>query len=48
MNEKIQLYLEAGAIEVWLVSTEGTITFYNVQGELETSGFGVNITPIYL
>ena len=29
MNKKIHLFIEAGAIEVWLVSESGNIRFYN-------------------
>lgn len=37
MQFKKQLYLCAKAIEVWLCSESGQITFYNEQGELKQS-----------
>ena len=46
MNEKIQLYLEAGAIEVWLVSTHGNISFFNKHGELKTTIFEIEVIPL--
>jgi len=48
MNEKIQLYIEAGALEVWLVSTEGDISFYNKKGKLKSTSFEIEVTPLYL
>ena len=48
MNDKIQLYLEAGAIEVWLVSTQGKISFFNKKGELKSTEFGIVVTPLYI
>ena len=40
MREKIALYLEAGAREVWLVDLEGNIRFHDQGGERPMSGFG--------
>ncbi len=37
MLEKKDLYFEIGAIEVWLCSPEGEISFYDRSGELATS-----------
>ncbi|MBR8827553.1 MAG: Uma2 family endonuclease [Gomphosphaeria aponina SAG 52.96 = DSM 107014] len=37
MEEKKNLYLEAGAVEVWLCNEAGDIRFYNQQGELKNS-----------
>ncbi len=34
---KINLYLEAQAVEVWICNETGYLTFYNAQGELEKS-----------
>jgi len=47
MNEKTQLYLEAGAVEVWLVPTQGNISFFNKKGELKSTGFGIEVMPLY-
>ena len=40
MREKIALYLEAGAREVWLVDLDGNIRFHDARGERPMSGFG--------
>ncbi len=45
MQDKILLYLEAGAIEVWLVE-QGLIRFFNTDGEQKSSHFTKNITKI--
>ncbi len=37
MRIKKDLYLEAGAEEVWLCTSDGSLKFYNQQGELENS-----------
>ena len=41
MREKIALYVEAGAREVWLVDLDGNIRFHDARGERPMSGFGV-------
>ena len=48
MVEKIQLYIEAGAKEVWLVTEAGQITFYDSDGETNNSQFDINIDNITL
>ena len=35
--EKIALYLETGAIEVWVCNLQGNLSFYDVTGKLELS-----------
>ncbi len=37
MEEKIQLYYDQGAHEVWLCSEAGTLEFFSPAGSLETS-----------
>ena len=37
MNEKIKLYLEQGAVEVWLCNQQGEISYYSSTGKLEKS-----------
>ncbi len=37
MLEKLDLYLERGAREVWFCNLQGTMTFYNKNGTLERS-----------
>jgi len=38
MNEKINLYLNQGALEVWLCDQQGEISFYSKVGRLKKSG----------
>ena len=38
MQEKIKLYLEQGAIEVWLCDQQGEISYYSRAGKIEKSG----------
>jgi Uma2 family endonuclease len=40
---KVQLFLKAGAKEVWLVSETGDIRYFTSEGEQSASGF--NISP---
>jgi Uma2 family endonuclease len=42
MQEKILLYLDAGALEVWLCDEDGNIRFYSATGEQETSMLAPN------
>jgi Uma2 family endonuclease len=48
IKEKIELYLERGAKEVWTCDLKGRVEFYGVEGELERSviapNFPVSIT----
>jgi len=37
MSEKRQLYLDAGAEEVWICDEDGEMTFYDEEGEIESS-----------
>ena len=37
MDEKIQLYLNQGAREVWLCDQEGELSYYSQSGKLEAS-----------
>lgn len=37
MDEKIRLYLEKGALEVWIVEKDGKTTFHTHTGEIEAS-----------
>ena len=43
MNNKVQLYLQSGAEEVWIVWENSIIDYYNQTGKLEKSAYGVNI-----
>jgi Uma2 family endonuclease len=46
MKAKVNLYLKAGAIEVWIVNEQGQIQFFNAAGQLQTSGFNVKIDKL--
>jgi len=37
MDEKIRLYLEKGALEVWIIDEYGKVSFYSHTGKIETS-----------
>lgn len=41
MGLKVDLYLAAGATEVWLVFEDGAVEFYGTAGRLERSGYGI-------
>ena len=41
MHEKVHLYLQAGAEEVWIVWENGLIDYYAKTGQLTASNFGV-------
>jgi Uma2 family endonuclease len=43
MKSKVNLYLKAGATEVWIVSEAGTIQYFDKNGQKESSGFNVKI-----
>ena len=48
MFEKTQLFLEAGAQEVWLVTEAGQITFYDSDGERSNSQIDIHIDKVTL
>jgi len=43
MQEKIRLYLDRGATEVWLVYEDGQVEFYNRSGAVTKSQFDISI-----
>jgi len=43
LGEKQQLYLEEGAREVWTCAADGTVTFHDKRGAIETS----NVVPSF-
>jgi Uma2 family endonuclease len=43
MLNKVQLYLQAGAEEVWIVWENDIIDYYGTVGKLETSGYGIKV-----
>ena len=46
MSEKIALFVDSGAIEVWLVNEQGEISFFNAGGQQQKSGFKVEINKL--
>jgi len=43
MTNKVQLYLQAGAEEVWIVWENGVVDYYDKTGKLEQSTYGINV-----
>jgi Uma2 family endonuclease len=41
IEEKIRAYLDAGAIEVWVVAESGSVRYFDSNGERSASAFGV-------
>jgi len=48
LTEKIRLYLEAGAIEVWIVREDGTVELYGPEGQRAQSAFGITVALLDL
>jgi Uma2 family endonuclease len=48
MKAKVNLYLKAGAIEVWLVSESGQIQYFDKNGQKDSSDFNVKIENMLL
>ena len=46
MSEKIALFLDSGAIEVWLVNEQGEISFFNAGGQQQKSSFNIVISKL--
>jgi Uma2 family endonuclease len=44
MEEKIRLYLEKGALEVWIVDEKGKVNFYTHTGKIKKSKIAENFT----
>lgn len=45
MREKTEAYLAAGAREVWVMSEEGTVRFFEAEGERDSSSFAIGLSP---
>ena len=48
MFDKTQLFIDAGAQEVWLVTESGEISIYNKKGQAENSQFDIQVDKIEL
>ncbi len=46
MEDKIELFLEAGAKEVWLITEEGQVSFYNSEGQQVKSTFDIDLKEL--
>ncbi len=46
MEDKIELFLEAGAKEVWLITEEGQVSFYNSAGQQAKSTFDIDLKEL--
>lgn len=46
LSGKINLYLEAGALEVWLVREDGSVEMYGSEGQRTESIFGIVLTSL--
>jgi len=45
MQEKTAAYLAAGAIEVWLVTEDGTVQMFDADGRIAASALGFALSP---
>lgn len=45
MRDKTQAYLSAGAQEVWIMSEDGSVRFYDAAGERSSTSFQVKVSP---
>jgi hypothetical protein len=43
MTNKVQLYLQTGAQEVWIVWENGIVDYYGKMGKLAQSGYGISV-----
>ena len=46
LAKKTQLYLEAGAVEAWIVCGDGVVEVYGPEGRRAQSSFGIAVTPL--
>ena len=46
LAKKTQLYLEAGAVEAWIVCGDGIVEVYGPEGRRAQSSFGIAVTPL--
>ena len=48
LAKKTQLYLEAGAVEAWIVCGDGVVEVYGPEGRRARSSFGIAVAPLEL
>ncbi|MEO8938559.1 MAG: Uma2 family endonuclease [Burkholderiaceae bacterium] len=46
LQAKVRLYLDAGAVEVWLVDVKGRVRLYGREGAITASTFDVDTTEV--
>ncbi|QQS55811.1 MAG: Uma2 family endonuclease [Candidatus Competibacteraceae bacterium] len=46
LTKKIRLYLEAGAVEAWIVCGDGVVEVYGPEGRRTQSSFGIAVAPL--
>ena len=46
LQAKVRLYLDAGAVEVWLVDVQGGVRLYGPDGARATSAFDVDVSEV--
>jgi Uma2 family endonuclease len=46
MKDKVELYLESGAKEVWLVTEDGQVTYYNHHGQQVRTIYDIDLTGL--
>lgn len=44
--DKVRLYLEAGAVEVWIVREDGAVDLYGPEGQRAQSVFGITVAAL--
>jgi Uma2 family endonuclease len=44
ISNKVRLYLQAGAAEVWVVWENDIVDYYDISGKLRQSSYGVSVT----
>ncbi len=47
-ERKTRLYLDAGAVEVWVVREDGTVEIFGSEGRRSESTFGIAVEPLGL
>jgi Uma2 family endonuclease len=46
LQERVQLFLDAGALEIWLVDENGQVSYFDRQGQQSQSRYSVDLTSI--
>ncbi len=46
MVDKIKLFIHAGAREVWLITEDGNVSYYNETGQISISFYKINLNNL--